>query len=427
MPKPLSKTPAAIARRQGRLADGQAQRIAEQAVSQQIPSQGQLLLPLLRALDCHGGRARPADLYDAVASESGVCNEARNIERTFGDGKTYSLFERSVRHAQQLAKLKGLITSRKRAEWEITDKGHGLLEDARPGIVLTFFETPSGIALWSHVEDAAALIEPGSITTIYTSPPYPTLRGRQYGRVDTASWLAWMLDLADLWKPLLVPGGSLFMNLSGEVYRRGVPFQSTYLERFVVGMEDRGGYQLAQRWWWDSPTRLGSIEWVSIRRRRLKQTIEPVYWWVNESGGIQDAADNRAVLTPYKKPQKAYKAGLRPSGLDIGADAFAQTNGGAIPSTVLRVPNSASNDAYRRGCRELGLTIHPATFPEALPERAILMTTQPGDTILDPFAGSLTTAAVAERLGRRWIAIERSKAYLAGAKLRFGNPSLQQG
>jgi site-specific DNA-methyltransferase (cytosine-N4-specific) len=225
------------------------------------------------------------------------------------------------------------------------------------------------------------------------------------------------------------------MNLSAEVYRRGVPYQSTYLERFVVGMEDRCGYQLAQRWYWHNPAKLGSIEWVSVRRRRLRQTVEPVFWWVNAAPGVEDAADNRAVLEPYAAKtlrryigqDRADEARIKPSGIDIGGSAFAKDNGGKIPSTLITLANSASNSAYRRACRAAGLKLHPAAFPDSLPDRAILMTTRPGDLVLDPFLGSGTTAAAAERLDRRWIGIERSKSYLEGAALRFCSSLLGQG
>jgi hypothetical protein len=48
--------------------------------------------------------------------------------------------------------------------------------------------------------------------------------------------------------------------------------------------------------------------------------------------------------------------------------------------------------------------------------------TEPGDLVLDPFAGSNTTGAVAEKLGRRWIAIEKDPTYAKDSELRFGEP-----
>lgn len=55
---------------------------------------------------------------------------------------------------------------------------------------------------------------------------------------------------------------------------------------------------------------------------------------------------------------------------------------------------------------------HPAPFPAELPRRAILLSTWPGDLILDPFAGAGTTLNVAHQLGRDAIGIELSKPYV---------------
>ena len=56
---------------------------------------------------------------------------------------------------------------------------------------------------------------------------------------------------------------------------------------------------------------------------------------------------------------------------------------------------------------EEGLKAHPTQKPEALLYRILLACTKPGDVVLDPFFGTGTTGAVARRLGRRWIGIER--------------------
>ncbi len=65
-----------------------------------------------------------------------------------------------------------------------------------------------------------------------------------------------------------------------------------------------------------------------------------------------------------------------------------------------------------------GEKVHPTQKPEALVYRAVLAASKPGDTILDPFAGTGTTLAVAKRLGRRFIGIERDPRYAAWARER---------
>lgn len=64
---------------------------------------------------------------------------------------------------------------------------------------------------------------------------------------------------------------------------------------------------------------------------------------------------------------------------------------------------------------------HPAQKAEAVVERLIRIGTSPGDLVLDCFAGSGTTGVVAERLGRRWLMIEREPAYAAIAERRLAD------
>jgi site-specific DNA-methyltransferase (cytosine-N4-specific) len=89
------------------------------------------------------------------------------------------------------------------------------------------------------------------------------------------------------------------------------------------------------------------------------------------------------------------------------------------PTTILKLGNNAANDLYTEQCKRAGMKIHPARFPAALPEFFIKLLTDEGDLVLDPFAGSNTTGAVAEKLQRRWIAVENVEVYLAASKFRF--------
>ncbi|GAA0332363.1 adenine-specific DNA-methyltransferase CcrM [Sphingomonas oligophenolica] len=66
-----------------------------------------------------------------------------------------------------------------------------------------------------------------------------------------------------------------------------------------------------------------------------------------------------------------------------------------------------------------GVKVHPTQKPEALIYRILLACTKPGDVVLDPFFGTGTTGAVAKRLGRRWIGIEREVDYCAAARERI--------
>ena len=78
-------------------------------------------------------------------------------------------------------------------------------------------------------------------------------------------------------------------------------------------------------------------------------------------------------------------------------------------------PICGGQERLKRG----GTKVHPTQKPEALLYRIMLASTKPGDVVLDPFFGTGTTGAVAKRLGRRWIGIERESAYVEAAQERI--------
>jgi modification methylase len=66
-----------------------------------------------------------------------------------------------------------------------------------------------------------------------------------------------------------------------------------------------------------------------------------------------------------------------------------------------------------------GRKVHPTQKPEALLHRVLQASTRPGDVVLDPFFGTGTTGAVARRLGRHYVGVERESAYIAAAEARI--------
>ncbi len=66
-----------------------------------------------------------------------------------------------------------------------------------------------------------------------------------------------------------------------------------------------------------------------------------------------------------------------------------------------------------------GKKVHPTQKPEALLARILMASSKPGDVVLDPFFGSGTTGAVAKRLGRHFVGIEREQSYIDAARERI--------
>jgi DNA modification methylase len=90
-----------------------------------------------------------------------------------------------------------------------------------------------------------------------------------------------------------------------------------------------------------------------------------------------------------------------------------------VTSTRLRPFLQRPCWAYLRGCKTVGVKGHPARFPSKLPEFFIKYLSEPGDLVVDIFAGSNTTGQAAEALGRRWLAYDLIREYLAPSALRF--------
>jgi site-specific DNA-methyltransferase (adenine-specific) len=85
--------------------------------------------------------------------------------------------------------------------------------------------------------------------------------------------------------------------------------------------------------------------------------------------------------------------------------------GGAKAKDVLEIPTT---------CNGMGeKTPHPTQKPEELLRKLILASSNPGDTVIDPFSGSGTTAVVAEQLGRRWMACDRDAQHNEWATQRL--------
>ncbi len=273
------------------------------------------------------------------------------------------------------------------------------------------------------LEVLPALIRQGiRAKLIMTSPPFALVKKKEYGNEDAESYVRWFGPFIDLFKQVLEPNGSLVIDIGG-AWIKGLPAKSIYQYKLLVTLCESGFY-LAQEFYHYNPAKLPTpAEWVTIRRLRVKDAVNNVFWLTLDP--FADA-DNRRILTEYSDSMKAllkngYKAKRRPSGHDISTE-FGRDNGGAIPPNLLQYSNTESNSSYMRRCREEGIKPHPARFPLSLPEFFIKFLTRPGDLVLDPLAGSNTTGAAAEQLGRRWIGIEENVTYVEGSELRFKAP-----
>ncbi len=286
-----------------------------------------------------------------------------------------------------------------------------------------YYTTKYGV---TYLGDSKEILSSGvfdaKVDLIMTSPPFALRRKKQYGNVEANKYVVWFMDFAHLFHRVLKPCGSLVIDIGGS-WNPGQHTKSLYQYELLLEICRIPGYKfyLAQEFFWYNPARLPSpAEWVTVRRERVKDAVNCV-WWLSKDP--HPKADNRKVLRPYSESmqellQRGYKAKLRPSGHDI-SNKFGKNNDGAIPPNLLEMANTESNSRYLRACKQAGLTPNPARYPYGLPEFFIKFLTDSGDLVIDPFAGSNVTGEVCERLGRRWVSIELIEEYLKGSKFRF--------
>jgi len=285
------------------------------------------------------------------------------------------------------------------------------------------YKTELGAAFCGDSLELIRELKDDSVQLVVTSPPFALLRKKEYGNKEQHEYVEWLADFAALLRGKLTQNGSFVLDLGG-AYEKGRPVRSLYNFRIPIKFCDDLDFRLAEDFYWFNPSKLPSpIEWVNKRKVRAKDAVNTVWWF---SKGDNPKADITKVLAPYsdrmKKliadPAAFYTPKKRPSGHDIGT-AFAKDNGGAIPPNLLQIPNSESNGAYVRGCKVVGSKGHPARFPAKLPEFFVNYLTDPGDLVVDIFAGSNTTGQVCERLGRRWVAFDECREYVAASIFRF--------
>ncbi len=290
------------------------------------------------------------------------------------------------------------------------------------------YKTSLGAAYCGDARDLLAGLPDESVDLVLTSPPYALHFKKEYGNVDKADYVAWFRPFAAEIRRVLAPHGSFVLNIGGS-YNPGAPTRSLYHFKVLLMLCEDVGFHLAQECFWYNPAKLPApAEWVNVRRIRIKDSVEYV-WWLSKSE--HPKADNRKVLVEYSPDmqrllQRGYRAKIRPSGHVI-TGKFQRDQGGAIPNNLIECGNNESNSEYIKACAALGVKVHPARFPKALPEFFMKLLTDEGDVVLDPFAGSNTTGAVAESLFRQWLAFELREDYLAASKIRFQENHLPLG
>ena len=286
-----------------------------------------------------------------------------------------------------------------------------------------YYVTDYGAAYLGDALELIKVIPERSINLVMTSPPFALTTKKAYGNVDSDKYVEWFKPFArEFWR-VLKEDGSLVIHIGG-TWDKGYPTRSPYHFQLLLELCRGSGqpnFYFAQDFYWFNYAKLPTpAEWVTVRRIRVKDAVDPI-WWLSKTPFPK--ADNRRVLNAYSKTiHKLSKQGTPgPSGHNSSLK-FKRVLNGSISSNLLWFANSDSNSQYLQACRRLGIQPHPARYPLELPEFFIKFLTTEEDVVLDPFGGSNATGEAAEKTKRRWICFEIVEQYMKSSKYRFQWP-----
>lgn len=231
-----------------------------------------------------------------------------------------------------------------------------LLEGLEP-----YYKTPLSAAYLGDTLELIKKVPDSSVNLIVTSPPYALRYKKQYGNVDAEEYVKWFRPFAEQFHRILTDDGSFVLNIGG-CWEVGKPTRSLYHFELLLDMTQKMGdknFHLAEEFVWVKPAALpGPAEWVNVRRVRVKDAFEYI-WWLSKSENPK--ANNRNVLNEYTPAMKqllknGYRQKKRPSGYNISR-WFAEDNKGSIPGNFLVFGSQESNSYYIKKCSHLGSAV----------------------------------------------------------------------
>lgn len=194
------------------------------------------------------------------------------------------------------------------------------------------YRTARGVMIQGTAE--AALESPllerykGKVQLLFTSPPFPLNRKKQYGNQQGEAYVKWLSSFAPLFREFLKPDGSIVIEM-GNAWEPDKPAMSTLALRALLAFLDAGKLYLCQQFVCYNPARLPTpAQWVNVERIRVKDAFTHV-WWMSTTD--RPKANNRGVLQDYSPSMlklletKKYNSGARPSDTTSASLLFSQT------------------------------------------------------------------------------------------------------
>lgn len=260
-------------------------------------------------------------------------------------------------------------------------------------------------------EEVLKRLPDNCIDLIFTSPPYADQRQHAYGGVGPDEYVDWFLPKAQQFMRVLKPTGTFILNIKERVVNGE---RHTYVLELVLKMREQGWLWTEEFMWHKKNSYPG--KWPNRFRDNWERLIQ-----FNKDKKFQ--MHQEAVMVPVGDWAKDRLANLSKTdkirdeskvGSGFGKNVSNWLGRSMVyPTNVIHMATECSNRN------------HSATFPVELPAWFIKLFTQSGDTVLDPFMGSGTTALAAIQQGRNFVGIDISKEYVELARKRTANQQIR--
>ena len=232
-----------------------------------------------------------------------------------------------------------------------------------------------------------------SVHVVITSPPYTMMRESQYGGIPEDIFPTWMTDVCSAIKPVLVPNGSVVINMKSG---REDGMRLWWDIDTMVYLRNEG-WKLHEHYVWVKPNPVPGKE-----KNGWSNCWEHVLHWSWD--GELHAWNADAVKVPRQMTTPRTTNNTGPSGRSNVHSRIDYDDPTRYPYNSFSFSKIQEVDSKKFGQ-------HPAMFPYKLPSFFIRLLTNVGDTVLDPFAGSGTTLDAAVKLGRKALGIEINDEY----------------
>jgi DNA modification methylase len=378
--------------------------------SKNLPSQAQLVFPLLQLAHELGGKVTPEEAYKELAVRHDLPTMVHDESVVLECGQRHNLWERHVRFARERAKKAGYISGSKRAVWELTDEGKEAVAKAESAVQVRVVLDSSGKPVGAQIElnvglptvhtlhcgDARHMpwIGDGQIPLVVTSVPYFDLKAYEptVGQLaDIRSYDNFVSALTDSMREcfrVMTPGARMAINV-GDVLRSRSKHGTHEVLPLSADLQVGGrrvGFQGLTGIIWN---KLSNCGYESGGRGVLGQPGMPRMCIKQETEQI--------LL--FKKPGPNFSATREQREASRIGKAEWQKWVRAIWNDV---PGArATKD-------------HPAPFPVEIPFRLISMLSYTGpepQTVLDPFGGRFNTTIAAMRARRSSVGNEIGEGY----------------